>query len=122
MPLLGDKVEFSKHYKKTGNYLDVSGDADENWTEEQLRTWEEENYAVIERARIAEHSPKIGFIAGKRNMAVTKEIKLISHPYLQDAIETSNALQQVYLVAVNMAGFYRVHPDWIEEVGDKCPK
>ena len=117
---LGDNVKFSKHYKKTGNYLDTSGDTDDNWTEEQSRTWEEEGYAVIERAKIVEHQPKNGIITGIRNMSISKTITLKTgymEPY--NTVDTSNALQQVYLVAVNMSGFYRVHPDWIEEVKDE---
>lgn len=114
---LGDKVQFNKHYKKTGNYLDTSGDADENWTEEQKRTWEEEDYAVIERARVVEHPSKNGIIAGIRNMAITKTITLNPSYGPYNSIDTSNSLQKVYLVAVNMSGFYRVHPDWIEEAG-----
>lgn len=116
---LGDKVQFSKHYKSnTANYFNA--EYSEANTEEQNRTWDEEDYAVVSRVNIIEHRPKSGFICGKRNIVIENTIEFLGYvcgsydepDYPQ--YDLKSTMQQVYLVACNMAGFYRVHPDWIE--------
>lgn len=112
---LGDKVQFCRHYKKTRNYLDLEDDT--NWTEEQKKSWDEDDYAVMERAKVIEHLPMIGFVAGKRNIAVTEtNTPKSTSAYFGDDVGAVNSLQQVHLIAVKMSGFYRVHPDWIKAV------
>jgi hypothetical protein len=113
---LGDKVQFTAHYEKTHDYFDAEDEA--LWTDEQRECWENEAPVIIDRVKLVKHEPKAGFIAGKRNIVVQTGIA----PY-EDYEEgygycrglgLKNTLQQVYLVAVNMAGFYRVHPEWID--------
>lgn len=113
---LGDKVQFIAHYEKTHNYFDAEDE--DSWTYKQRQNWENEEPIIVERVKPVSHEPKTGFIAGKRNIVVQTSIEFHlayldgSGKYMRPCPE--HTLRQVYLIATNMTGFYRVHPDWIK--------
>lgn len=116
---LGDKVSFQIHYKKSSSYVNP-----DQLTEIQETELEETDQIRLLRldASIMENSI-VGIICGKRRM-----VKYTVFEYANSRFnpEGDPALMivdsehiDVYLVAVNMNGFYRVTTDCLEKVEEE---
>jgi|GEM_PF-4427093 len=114
MPKLGDKVRFSQHYEKSGEYFD-SEDA-ESWTPEQAELMDNDQPVPVRRVKAVDNPPMAGFVCGVRNIAHETNIGPWHYTeYCGPSCDRSTTLRKVYLVAVNLTGFYKVDPLWIEE-------
>lgn len=104
---LGQKVKYSKVYKKSGY---VRLDECDN-TDEPIQ---------FNRQDIKEVPERSGIVCGIRRICITSTADFIdsgNYEYGYDRWEiTSREFKQVYLVAHNMAGLDRVSGGWVEEL------
>ena len=110
---LGTKVKFSKSFSKNNGYF-VDYEA---MTEEQEKSLEENGFINLIRYKYREHNEKRGFICGRRNIVTAALLEEVEDPYRGwHLMQTHENEQTVYVVACDMRGLYRVHPDDLEVV------
>ena len=110
---LGDKVTFSRYYVRSGEYIDH-----DRMTPEQDAELEENDQIVVNRLTPVDlDRPRTGIVVGKRNMVLRNILGYGEYRFNPESTVfglLDSEYVDVYLVAVNMGGFYRVPAEWIE--------
>lgn len=114
---VGDRVKFNGYVKRNDKVLDCNDDTSNLTESEQEKIENDESIRLEKLDYITMPNQLEGVIAGKRNIVKSHDFEY-THGHLE-IISTEWA--PVYLIAVNMSGFFRVpienitwDEDWFE--------
>lgn len=110
---LGQKVSFSKSLsKQSGYYVDYA-----NLSKEQSQQLENDGFITLKRYKEREHNEKEGFVCGKRFITSVGLLEEVEDPYRGwHLVQTDGTHEEVYVVACDMRGLYRVRAEDLEVV------
>lgn len=112
MKKFGQKVKFSKYLRKKhpATWVDI-----DNLSEGQKQELDKNDYIEVDVLQTAFCGDQEGLVVGKREMVQKRRFCTTTYGGL-DELGVYPEYIEVYLVANNLRGFYRVPEDWLEEV------
>ena len=111
----GEKVRFSKYLRKKCPAVWVDID---NLSKKHMDELYENDYIEIEALETAHCGNQEGLVVGKREMVQKRKFYVESQPHTgAEKLDVYSDYIDVYLIANNLRGFYRVPEEWIEEIG-----
>lgn len=110
---LGQKVKFIKSLSKQSGYGVDYG----NMTELQKQEMEDNGFIELKRFKERVHNEKLGFVCGKRFITSKAVLEEIEDPYRGwHLAQTDATYEEVYVVACDMRGLYRVREENLEVI------
>jgi len=111
---LGDQVQFDRYYRKNGSFVDY-----EKLSPEYEKELDETDQIVLQRLdEVVSPQMLSGIVVGKRRMVLSNTLEYGQSRYNPDGSEmlavVSSKEVEVYLIASNLSGFYRVPEDWLQ--------
>lgn len=108
---LGQQVKFTKSLSRQSGYgVDYA-----NLTESQKQEMEDKGFIELQRFKERVHKEKIGFICGKRFITTIGMLEEVEDPYRGWFLaQTDATYEEVYVVACDMRGLYRVRKEDLE--------